>query len=78
MKAAEELAVSAVLLSGGVASNELLRSQFTVHCSQKNILFHVPEKKLCTDNGAMIAAAAAFNFNPLPWQDVTVNPELYY
>jgi N6-L-threonylcarbamoyladenine synthase len=38
----------------------------------------VPQKSLCTDNGAMIAAAAAFNFQPVPWQKITANPGLYF
>jgi len=37
-----------------------------------------PQKFLCTDNAAMIAAAAYFNYHPIPWQEVTADPELYF
>jgi N6-L-threonylcarbamoyladenine synthase len=46
-----------VLLSGGVASNELLREQFRKH-SHLPVL--VPPPVLCTDNAAMVAACGYY------------------
>jgi N6-L-threonylcarbamoyladenine synthase len=46
-----------VLLSGGVASNELLREQFMKH-SHLPVL--VPPPVLCTDNAAMVAACGYY------------------
>ncbi|HEV8671136.1 MAG TPA: tRNA (adenosine(37)-N6)-threonylcarbamoyltransferase complex transferase subunit TsaD [Candidatus Limnocylindria bacterium] len=56
-RAAAEHAVETVLLGGGVAANLALRSEI-----QKRIghPLRVPPPRLCTDNGAMIGAAAFF------------------
>jgi len=78
MYAAEEHGVKSILISGGVAANDLLREQFEKQTVQMGINFFAPTKDLCTDNGAMIAAAAFFNNKPVNWQDITVDPELYY
>ena len=78
MHAAKEHHVQSLLISGGVAANDLLRIQFASQASQLGINFFAPEKNLCTDNGAMIAAAALFNNHPISWQDIIVDPELYY
>lgn len=78
LKAASEHNVKSILLSGGVAANQTLRDEFSVLGSQFSVKFFAPAKNLCTDNGAMIAAAAAYNFHPVPWQDITADPELYY
>ncbi|MEM0467548.1 MAG: bifunctional N(6)-L-threonylcarbamoyladenine synthase/serine/threonine protein kinase [Candidatus Thermoplasmatota archaeon] len=44
-----------VLLGGGVASNTRLRDMVGTMAKDRDALFFVPEKKLCIDNGAMIA-----------------------
>ncbi len=80
LKAAQEYKVKSILLSGGVSANQLLQEQFEENIKQtlpETQLFF-PEKSLCTDNGAMIASAAYFNFNPMPWKDITADPELYF
>ncbi|MFL2660866.1 MAG: tRNA (adenosine(37)-N6)-threonylcarbamoyltransferase complex transferase subunit TsaD [Alphaproteobacteria bacterium] len=46
------------VLSGGVASNSFIRHKFKVLCKKKNMIFYVPDKKLCVDNATMIAWAA--------------------
>jgi tRNA N6-adenosine threonylcarbamoyltransferase len=80
MRAVEEKNVKSILLSGGVAANEKLREVF-----QKEILklggdvkLIYPPKNLCTDNAAMIATAAYFNYKPVEWGDLQADPELYY
>ena len=50
---AKEYRVRQILLSGGVASNKLLRQRLT---ADSPIPVLVPEPVLCTDNAAMIAA----------------------
>ena len=45
------------ILSGGVASNKFIRKGFRKLAREKNFNFFVPESKLCTDNGTMIAWA---------------------
>jgi len=47
-----------VVLSGGVAANSALQAAFTALGARRNIATFVPEARFCTDNAAMIAAAA--------------------
>ncbi len=46
------------ILSGGVAANPLLRQKLAQLCEKLDISFHMPDLKYCTDNAAMIGAAA--------------------
>jgi N6-L-threonylcarbamoyladenine synthase len=48
----------AIVLSGGVAANGALRDAFTALAAQHGVRAFVPERRFCTDNAAMIAAAA--------------------
>ncbi|KGM41882.1 protein kinase [Aquabacterium sp. NJ1] len=48
-----------VVVAGGVGANKLLREQLDRACARRGIRVHYPELHLCTDNGAMIALAAA-------------------
>lgn len=78
LKAAEEFGVTCILLSGGVAANQTLRDALETKCLENTINFFVPPKKLCTDNAAMIGAAACFRKETTLWKEVTANPELYF
>ncbi len=49
---------AAVVLSGGVAANQTLQSAFLALAQRRGIPAFVPERRFCTDNAAMIAAAA--------------------
>ncbi len=61
--AAQKLSMKQVVLCGGVAANSRLRALTAERASEAGLEFFVPRPKLCTDNGAMIAAAgfAAWN-----------------
>ncbi|MBE7938950.1 MULTISPECIES: tRNA (adenosine(37)-N6)-threonylcarbamoyltransferase complex transferase subunit TsaD [Ramlibacter] len=48
-----------VVVAGGVGANALLRAQLDAACARRRVRVHYPELHLCTDNGAMIAMAAA-------------------
>jgi len=48
----------ALVLSGGVAANSALQSAFVALGRRRRIPAFVPEPRFCTDNAAMIAAAA--------------------
>ena len=65
----------AVILGGGVAANSRLRQRMN---EVIDIPIFVPRAPLCTDNGAMIGAAAFFNLkNGLPFQlDMDAVPNL--
>lgn len=44
--------------AGGVASNSLIRARLSAACEEREARLCLPSPALCTDNGAMIAAAA--------------------
>jgi len=48
-----------MVVAGGVGANRLLRLQLNEACARRGVRVHYPELHLCTDNGAMIAMAAA-------------------
>lgn len=58
MRAAETFAVNGVCLGGGVAANSRLRERFAAEAEQRGFDCLVPSREYCTDNAAMIAAAA--------------------
>jgi N6-L-threonylcarbamoyladenine synthase len=59
LQAAEEFGARQVALAGGVAANRPLRERIE---RLSPLPVHVPPPPLCTDNGAMIAAAAYWRF----------------
>jgi N6-L-threonylcarbamoyladenine synthase len=48
-----------LVVAGGVGANTSLRHALNAACDQRGVRVHYPELHLCTDNGAMIAMAAA-------------------
>lgn len=60
IKAAREFKVKTVMMAGGVAANKKLRETLKVESQKNNLIFTVPEFKLCTDNAAMVAVAAYY------------------
>lgn len=59
LNALKETGMKRVVVAGGVGANRLLREQLNDACRKRGIRVHYPELHLCTDNGAMIAMAAA-------------------
>jgi len=76
LRAAEKYKVKSVLLSGGVAANSRLREKFSSHPLITNYQLLIPPPSLCTDNAAMVASVAYFNYKPIPWQKITTQPGL--
>jgi N6-L-threonylcarbamoyladenine synthase len=58
----EETGMKKLAIAGGVASNSALRAALTKECEKRNIAFYSPSPKLCTDNAAMIGAAAYYEY----------------
>lgn len=57
-----------LVLSGGVACNSRLRTEAARLAQREGLRLAIPEPRLCTDNGAMIAAAGALlTPDPNPW-----------
>lgn len=62
MEAAKEYGFKKLAIAGGVASNSALRSAMAAACSKDGIEFYHPSPVLCTDNAAMIGAAAYYEY----------------
>ena len=57
VRALETTGAGRLVLAGGVAANGALRARCEAAATQEGFRLHLPEKRLCTDNAAMIAAA---------------------
>lgn len=62
LRAAREFGVKQVIAAGGVSANKGLRTSLEEIFAQEGIPFYVPPLHLCTDNAAMIGAAAHYMF----------------
>lgn len=61
-KAIVEKNIKHVIVAGGVAANNGLRTAMTDLCDELNVDLSIPPMKYCTDNGTMIAAAGYFAY----------------
>lgn len=59
LAALKQTGLKRVVVAGGVGANRHLRAQLNAACAAAKVRMHYPELHLCTDNGAMIAMAAA-------------------
>jgi N6-L-threonylcarbamoyladenine synthase len=59
VRAATEMGIDTMVVSGGVAANSRLSALASSRCAEAGITLRVPKPRLCTDNGAMIAALGA-------------------
>ena len=59
LAALEATGLERLVVAGGVGANRLLRERLGEACARRGARVHYPELALCTDNGAMIALAAA-------------------
>ncbi|MET0132204.1 MAG: tRNA (adenosine(37)-N6)-threonylcarbamoyltransferase complex transferase subunit TsaD, partial [Kibdelosporangium sp.] len=59
IRAAKEFGIGTMVISGGVAANSRLSALARERCAEAGIELRVPRPRLCTDNGAMIAALGA-------------------
>jgi N6-L-threonylcarbamoyladenine synthase len=57
--ALRETGLKRLVVAGGVGANAVLRRDLDAACAKRQVQVHYPELHLCTDNGAMIALAAA-------------------
>ncbi|MBR1884671.1 MAG: tRNA (adenosine(37)-N6)-threonylcarbamoyltransferase complex transferase subunit TsaD [Clostridia bacterium] len=60
--AMKDLGVNKIALAGGVAANKYLRSKLFEEAKKNHFEAYMPEIKYCTDNAAMIACAAYYNY----------------
>jgi N6-L-threonylcarbamoyladenine synthase len=59
LAALRQTGLDRLVVAGGVGANECLREELNAACAGRGVRVHYPELHLCTDNGAMIALAAA-------------------
>lgn len=75
IKAVKEYGVKQLLLAGGVSANSGLRNALEKECKSLNIELLKPDIKYCTDNAAMIGAAAYYAYLKGDKADFKLNPE---
>jgi len=80
-RAVKEFHAKTVFLAGGVAANEELRIQLQERIQKgiPNTKYNIPNTKLCTDNGAMVAMAAFFHSlrkETRKWQEIKADANL--
>jgi N6-L-threonylcarbamoyladenine synthase len=68
LRALQETRLSRLVVAGGVGANTRLREQLDAAAARRGLRVHYPELALCTDNGAMIALAAAMRLQRDPTQ----------
>ena len=74
IKAIKEYDVKQLLVAGGVSANSGLRKSLDEACNELNIEFLKPDLKYCTDNAAMIGAAAYYAYLRGDRADFKLNP----
>ena len=73
IRALKEYKCNNLVLAGGVAANSYLRSELAKVCEENNINFSYPRIAYCTDNAAMIGAAAYYAYKKGITADLTLN-----
>ena len=62
MHAVKEYNMDTLAIAGGVASNSALRAALQKECDKTGVKFYSPSPIFCTDNAAMIGAAAYYEY----------------
>lgn len=73
MEAIEKYKVKNLILAGGVAANSGIRNSLEEACKNKDINFTMPTLTYCTDNAAMIGAAAYYAYQKGKLADLNLN-----
>jgi len=76
VSAAKELKAPVLAMAGGVASNSRLREKMDKACKKEGIELKYPEPILCTDNAAMIGAAAYYEFIDPAFDETKFGPDM--
>lgn len=78
LKAIDKYKPKSLLIGGGVSANRRLKELFTnkISTSYPHVDFFAPHPKYSTDNAAVIASCAYFNYKPADWEVIAANPNL--
>jgi N6-L-threonylcarbamoyladenine synthase len=71
--ALEKSGMKTLVLAGGVAANSHLRASLEKMCKKKGIQLCMPDRSLCGDNAAMIAAAGYYAYRKGVFADTSLN-----
>ena len=71
LKALESTGLRRLVVAGGVGANRQLRAALDAEAARRGFEVFYPEPELCTDNGAMIAFAAALRLGEARAEDST-------
>ncbi len=74
VRAAKHAGLRQLVVCGGVAANSRLRALAQERCVAEGIALFLPPRRLCTDNGAMIAMAGASHLARGERAELTVDP----
>jgi len=77
LRATKKENIKRIVLSGGVSANNALRMAFDNMAKKEGLEIYYPSKALCTDNAAMIAAAAHHHAIKGHFADLSLNPKAY-
>lgn len=73
LQAAANCSAGQVVLAGGVAANSRLKEQLAVGCEATGLKLYYPPAVLCTDNAAMIACRAYYQYLAGKFSDLHLN-----
>lgn len=74
IKAAKQERISELAIAGGVSANSCLRATLNEHGAQNNCNVYIPKFEYCTDNAAMIAMTAHYQYLNKEFDSLDVAP----
>ena len=72
-KAMKSRGYNTITVSGGVGANGYLRETLKERAEKEKVKLVLPEKRYCTDNGAMIGAEGYLQYKKRNFADLTLN-----
>lgn len=73
-KAFKETEIKRLVIAGGVSANKYLKQEMQTLCNKYNAKLYIPRLLYCTDNAAMIGAAAYPLYLKKDFKDLSLNP----